>query len=353
MAGILIKNGKVWNGEAFLIADVLTEGNRIAKIGKNLSDKAEFTFDAAGMIVSAGLVDAHVHLRGISSNRYGIQAEMSSFPFGVTAVNDAGAARGDASMLRRFAVKNTVFVSVDIKENHIDRVRAEERFARYEEKAVGLKVYFDTTVSDCWDLTPIQEVCALAKEWGLRVMVHCSHSPVPMSAIVDALSAGDILTHIYHGGEHSSLEEDFACFALAKKKGVVMDSGFAGDVHTDFEVLAKALERGCYPDTLSTDITCCSAYKRGGKYGMTLCMSLVKNLGMDEEALFRAVTSAPAKALGQEWGVLKEGGLADLAVLDWGEEPYCLTDERGNRAAGAEGYRCMLTVSDGFVLYRK
>lgn len=353
MAGILIKNGKVWNGESFFSADVLTEGPKIAKIGKNLPDEADFTFDAKGKIVSAGLVDLHVHLRGISSDRYGIQAEMSSFPFGVTAVNDAGAAHGNEEKLKNFAVKNTVFASVDIIENHINRSKAEERLVRFGDQAVGLKVYFDTTVSNCWDLTPIKEVCAMAREKGLRVMVHCSHSPVPMSDIVEALSAGDILTHIYHGGEHSSLAEDFACFALAKKKGVVMDSGFAGDVHADFEVLAKALERGFYPDTLSTDITCCSAYKRGGKYGMTLCMSLVKNLGMNEEALFKSVTSAPAKALGQEWGLLKEGGAADLAVFDWGEEPYCLTDERGNCAAGTEGYRCVLTVSDGFVLYRK
>ncbi len=353
MSKIWIKNGRVWDGETFRMADVLTNGSVIEKIGPHLEAEAEYVYDAEGKIVSAGLVDLHVHLRGISSDRYGIQAEMSSFPFGVTAVNDAGAAHGDASMLRHFAVKNTVFASVDIKKNHIDRAKAEERLARFGERAVGLKVYFDATVSECWDLTPVHEVCAMAKERGLRVMVHCAYSPVSMGEIVGALSAGDILTHAYHCGEHSCLMEDFACFDLAKERGVIIDTGFAGDVHTDFEVFSKAFESGYFPDTISTDITCCSAYKRGGKYGMTLCMSLAKNAGMEEDALFKAVTSTPAKVLGKEWGVLKEGGVADLAVFEWAEEPCELTDAQGNCVKNTMGYRCVLTISDGFVLYRR
>ena len=193
----------------------------------------------------------------------------------------------------------------------------------------------------------------MAREKGLKVMVHCSHSPVPMREIVCALSKGDILTHIYHGGAHSALEEDFACFHEAKKRGVIMDSGFAGYVHTDFKVLQEAFANGYYPDTISSDITCCSAYKRGGKYGLTLCMSLAKNLGMSEEKLFSAVTAAPAAALQKEWGILKVGGPADLAVLEWAEEPYDLTDGQGNQVQNSMGYRCDLTISDGFVLYRR
>ena len=32
MAKILIKNGKVWNGEKFLFCDVLTDGTKIKKL---------------------------------------------------------------------------------------------------------------------------------------------------------------------------------------------------------------------------------------------------------------------------------------------------------------------------------
>ena len=59
MARILIKNGRVWDGEKFFFADVLPDGKVIAKIDKNISDHADFTFDAKDKTVSAGLVDIH------------------------------------------------------------------------------------------------------------------------------------------------------------------------------------------------------------------------------------------------------------------------------------------------------
>ena len=80
---ILLKNGRIWDGFRFFYGDILTEDMRIAKIEPHIADEAQYVYDAEGKIVSPGLVDAHVHLRGISSDRYGIQAEMSSFPFGI------------------------------------------------------------------------------------------------------------------------------------------------------------------------------------------------------------------------------------------------------------------------------
>ena len=62
MAKYLIKNGTVWDGERFLAADVLTENDRVVAIQPNITEKVNYTFDAAGCIVSAGLVDANVHV---------------------------------------------------------------------------------------------------------------------------------------------------------------------------------------------------------------------------------------------------------------------------------------------------
>ena len=85
MSRILIKGGKVWDGERFYYADVLTDDGKVAEIAENIEADADFVFDARNKIVSAGLVDGHVHMRGISSTEFGIQAEMSCLPFGVTA----------------------------------------------------------------------------------------------------------------------------------------------------------------------------------------------------------------------------------------------------------------------------
>ena len=87
---------------------------------------------------------------------------------------------------------------------------------------------------------------------------------------------------------------------------------------------------------------------------MTMCMSIAKALGMREEDIFRAVTSAPAKALGKEgeWGYLAVGRTADIVVLDDTDEGFDLTDKAGNHIESKNGYRCVLTVSDGQIVYQ-
>ena len=84
MARILIKNGRVFDGTRFLQADVLTDGDRIAKIEPDMTETADLVFDATGRIVCAGLVDAHVHLRGISTDKFGTPADLADQPFDLT-----------------------------------------------------------------------------------------------------------------------------------------------------------------------------------------------------------------------------------------------------------------------------
>ena len=231
---------------------------------------------------------------------------------------------------------------------------AERHLEEYRERAVGVKVYFDTSLNSSVDKGFLMDASTFAVKNDLRVMVHCSNSPISMADTVRLLSRGDIITHIYHGGANSCTENNFEAFRLARDKGVIMDGGFAGFVHTDFKNLAESFKAGYFPDTISTDITRYSAFKRGGRYGMTSCMSLVKDLGMKEENIFKAVTSSPANVLGKgdEWGYLKVGRCADIAVLDYTNEGYDMTDKAGNRVHNTEGYRCTLTVSDGEVVYR-
>ena len=70
MRKILIKNGRAWTGACFEETDVLIEGEKIARIEKGIeSDDAEITYDASGKIVSAGLIDIHVHMRSEKENR--------------------------------------------------------------------------------------------------------------------------------------------------------------------------------------------------------------------------------------------------------------------------------------------
>lgn len=354
MVKILIKNGRVWDGEKFFHTDILTSGKYIEKMDNDINEKADYVYDATGKIVSAGLVDLHVHLKGVASDKYGIEAHMCSFPFGVTAVNDAGSIQGDEHLLNSFSVKNTVFVGVEIKQNHANFFQTEMYLEKFGDKVIGIKVYFDKTISEVSDITALKEVCEFAKIKKMKVMVHCSNSPTAMTEIVKTLSVGDVLTHAFHGGDNTCAEREFEAFQIAKQKGVIIDTGCAGYVHTDFENLKKSIDFGYLPDTISTDITCTNAYKRGGRYGMTMCMSMAKDMGMKEEEIFKAVTSTPASILkkDEEWGYLKVGRIADIAVFDYADEGYDMTDQAGKQIKSDKGYRCILTVSDGQIIYK-
>ena len=87
---------------------------------------------------------------------------------------------------------------------------------------------------------------------------------------------------------------------------------------------------------------------------MTMCMSIAKKLGMSEEEIFKAVTSSASKVLHKEgeWGYLKVGRCADIAVFDYTDEQFSLTDNAGNTVEDTKSYRCVLTVVNGEIVYK-
>lgn len=354
MAKILIKNGRIWDGEKFFYADVLTSDNKIEKIEPDICEKASFVYDASGKTVTAGLVDSHIHMRGISRDIYGAQAEMCCFPFGVTAAADAEAVLGDCALLDSFMLKNVVFVPVAVRNDELDVTNTEKLLEIYGDHAVGIKLYFDDTMSEVSSINALVRACEYAHSKGLRLMVHCSNSPTKASEILNALSAGDILTHAFHGGKNTVLEDGFESLKKAQERGVIVDIGMAGNVHVNFNVLENAIKSGIVPFSISTDITKNSLFQRGGRYGLTMCMSIVEHLGLPEADVLRAVTSNPARSLGKanEWGYLKVGRTADIAVLDREGGGFDITDKQVNHINSKRGYRCVLTVADGILVYR-
>lgn len=171
MAKILIKNGEIWDGESLYFADVLTDNGKINKIAGNIDEAADFVFDAKGKTVSAGLVDVHIHMRGISSDEFGTQAEMSCFPFGVTAAADASGINGSKALLDTFMLKNVIFVPAELHGNKACFDSVEKMLEKYGEKAVGIKVYFDTQLSEVKDIKPICEVVEFAEKNGYRCVL--------------------------------------------------------------------------------------------------------------------------------------------------------------------------------------
>jgi len=62
---LLIKNGHLIDVKSGIddIQDILIEGQKVTKIGKNLKAENVTIFNAKGMIILPGLIDMHVHLR--------------------------------------------------------------------------------------------------------------------------------------------------------------------------------------------------------------------------------------------------------------------------------------------------
>ena len=355
MRNTVIKNGRVFDGTRFINADLLLCDGKIAGIGEYSSEDAydgDYLIDARGMIVCAGLVDIHTHIRSVSPDWLGAPAEEICFPYGVTAAVDGGAAKGSCEMLGTMNVKTAVFVSTTVENDKVNFCDTNRMLSAYGDCAIGVKILFDTTMKQVHSIEPLREVCAYARERGLKVMVHCSHSPVPMYDIVDTLREGDILTHIYHGDENTCDVDGYSAFKLARSKGVVLDVGMAGHIHTDFNILKRAVEGGMYPDTVSSDNYI--GFAREGGYGLLTCMSVMRSAGMKEEELLRAVTENAARAVGKsgEWGMLCVGARADIAVLEWTDAPYAFLQNKNNVTAGSEGYVCRFTVCDGRVVYR-
>ena len=352
MKKILIKNGRVWDGYCFSQKDIYIEDGIVAAIEPSICCQANYVADAEGKLVTPGLIDVHAHFCGLSMKRWAASADLSCLPFGVTAAAEAGACFFANALAENFVPHTFVFCLARVENNQALLDQTEQLLAHYGHRALGIKICFDDKSGHVKDLSPLQQVCDFAHARDLKVMVHCTNSPVSMAQVVDTLHAGDILSHAFHGGKNTAAKDGFACLRKAKEKGVFLDAAFAGSSHVSFQVFSESIQSGILPDSISTDLTCESIGKQGGRYGMTQCMTMASVMGMQEEDILRATTTGAAKVLGRpELGILAPGYPADLAILEWTTQPLDITGNPPVRLYSEKGYRCRLAMISGYIAY--
>lgn len=350
----IVKNARIFDGYRYVNGDLSVSSGKVVGIGESVELENAEIIDAGGKLLTPGLVDIHVHMKNISNKTFGSDVSLGTIPFGVTAAVDGGACKGDKAYLETLSIDSLVFVAVDVKDDKPCLDNIEAAVARYGDRFAGLKLYLDTSSPNVKTIGSLKKACAYAEEKGYRVMVHTTGSPASMLEVVNTLKKGDIWTHAYHGGDNTSDVDGFKAIFAAKEKGVVVDAGMAGNVHTDFAVLKKAIEAGALPDTISTDFTRLSIYVRGGIYSLNMCMGICKSMGMSEEDILKCVTTSAAKAVGKEnWGTLTIGGDATFAIFetDCTDKKFSLTDKAGNYVCGDIGFKCVLTAVKGEILY--
>jgi dihydroorotase len=182
MSTLLIKNGTVIdplnkrNPER--LADIFVNNGKIAKIGKNLDRVGDTVIDAKGKVVTAGLVDMHVHLRepGREDKETIATATRAAAKGGVTTV--LGMPNTSPRIDNQAAVKFVLergrqegVVNVFTTGNLSKRGEGQEMAELWELKNEGVKIVTDDG-DDIQDLGLYRKVLQYCQTHDLTAMSH-------------------------------------------------------------------------------------------------------------------------------------------------------------------------------------
>jgi dihydroorotase len=334
------------------------------------------TIDAAGRLVTPGLVDLHCHVYPYGS-AIGIPAdELIAFQCTTTCVSAGDAGASTFAGFRRFIVGATrtrlyAFVHIaniglapfplpELYQLDYAQVDACARtVAENADIAIGVKVRMSENVIAHHGAEPLRraiKACEMAGTGG-RVMVHIGgvENTALMIEILDLLRPGDILTHAYTGapnlaGAFTNIVQDgrlLPAALAAKQRGIIFDVGHGGGSF-DFTVAEAAIAQGCPPDTISSDIHVVSGNTPGMPY-LTWVMSKFMALGYTLEEVVAKATINPARIINRapKLGTLQAGAPGDVAIMELVEEPVSFVDTRNNTRSGKAWLRPVQTVTAG------
>lgn len=371
---ILIRGGDAYIAEerTFLRADILLRGGRVAQLAPEIEapDGTELV-DAAGCIVTPGLIDFHMH-----AFRYGhflsVDADEVAWRTGVTTFVDAGSAgalhfmafrdyviRQSTSTILAFLHVSAIGQTTDgcegleFQDADDDRLlhlaSAQEVIEKNRDIIVGVKVRAYTGMPS---LLAMERARELADRVGLPVMVHTAPAPPAFAEVAAYLKPGDIITHPYHGGETTILGEDGRIlpeYWAARERGIEVDLG-TDRFHCNLEIMQACFDQGFYPDYISTDLT--QTNKDTVTFDLPTTIDKAVACGMSLEDALHRVTAKPAAKLGRtgKIGTLAEGAAGDVAVFRHEAGASQLDDFFRNRIDAERRLRNVVTIKAGEIM---
>ncbi len=347
--------------------DVGVKHGQIAAVVPSIpADRAAHRIDAAGKLVTPGLVDLHAHYyqhTGISLPA----DELVPITATTTAVSAGDAGWTTFGGFRHWVVPQTrtrLFAFVHISSiglgggpgemlniDYASVDRCVQVLAENEDIVLGVKVRMTDSVVGQNGLEPLRRAIKAAELAGpsLRVMCHIGAAPGSLSDLLDLLRPGDILTHAYSGAGNNTVQNGQVLPAAlrAKQRGVIMDVGHGGGSF-DYTVAEPALAQGFGPDTISSDIHGFSI-NTPGYPTLPWVMSKYLNLGLPLEEVVARATVVPAKIIGRipGLGTLQVGAPADMAIFDLVDGPVEFVDTRRNTRSGNKKLVPVLTIRGG------
>ena len=343
---LVIKGGRVIDPSLGLdaVRDVAIARGKIAAVAENIAGDAADTIDAHGKIVTAGLIDIHVHA-GRSKDgppmllQDGVTGWVDAGSGGADNIDHVAAIARGAPQIGR-ALVNIARTGVtsggelmDINAANVDLARG--AVLRNRDIVVGIKARLSNNVAGTNDLEALRRAQAVAEPLGIPVMIHIGQSYSPMRAILALLKRGDIVTHMYAPAPNGILDDNgrlIADVAAARRRGVLFDFGNGVLDHFNWDSIERATKQGFWPDTFSTDWNTQS--RTTGVVDFPNIMSKFLMLGMP---LAQAVACATVNAARvfpafDDRGTLNVGAPADVAILELREGAFEFLDNyKGTR----------------------
>ncbi len=371
---ICIKGGKVFFSQEKTIhkKDILISDGKILRIANEIETEGRLKIvDASNKLITPGLVDFHMH-----AFRYGhllsIDTEELSPRSGTTTFVDGGSA-GSLNFLafREYVIKpskSTILAFLNVSaigqgtdgiqdlhfyENDDERLlhipSALEVIEKNRNIIVGIKVRAYTGLKN---IKPIQKARELADLGNLPIMVHLAPPPPEFNQILPYVKQGDIITHPYHGGKQTILDEKGRVrpeFWEAKQRGIEVDVGL-DRFHGNLAVAKSALEQGFLPNYISTDLA--SPNLHHIVYDLPTTASKFVAVGLPLVEALAKCTYAPAVKIGKEneIGCLQEGRVADIAIFDVVTDDYVFEDFFENKIKAKERILPFMTIRKGEIL---
>jgi dihydroorotase len=369
---LIVKGGRVIDPSQHFdgIADIAFSKGKVVALGPDLPfDTDTPTHDAAGLIVTPGLIDLHTHVYW-GGTSLGVDGESQCLASGVTTAVDTGSAGAgnfpgfrkhviERSDLRILAFLHVSFAgifgyspTVRVGESEEMRLMAPAQAVSVVEAnrdvIVGIKVRVGRNSSGASGAAPLDIALAVADEVGLPLMAHIDHPPPSYEDVVSRLRPGDILTHAFRPFPNTPVNSQGAIKQVvrdARERGVLFDIGH-GMGSFAFKTARAMIANGFAPDTISSDIHAFNLVSPVVDQVTTLSKFL--HLGMPLPDVIAATTVNAATALRRpELGTLIPGSVGDVTLLSLEDGKFELVDTTGETIVASKRLFCRGVILDG------
>jgi dihydroorotase len=375
---MLLKGGHVVDARNGISAvrDVAITGTQIAAVAANIpASQAKKTLDVAGLYVTPGLVDIHVHV--FAGEKIGTYAggDLSVAPDGftlrscVTSVADAGSSGWrsfddfkrriiDRAHTRVFAFLN--IVGVGMREGQLEQNEADMEVQPTADMAMkhkGLIVGIKSAHYSGPGWGPYEKAEAVGRMANIPVMVDFGSNLRNNRTIAELFTKyfrpGDIFTHMYggvRGEQDANTKGPSQAFIDGRKKGVILDVGHGGGSFR-WSAAIPMMKAGFIPDSISTDLHASSM--NAGMKNMLDVMSKFLVMGESLDDVIKQSTWNPAKEIhvDDRVGSLSVGSPADVAVIRVDQGKFGFLDQLGVKVEGTQRLACEATVVNGKIEY--